>query len=161
MLYRLHPYYENFGKRVIKSPKVYFCDVGLICYLIGIDDLRQVENERLRGALFENMVIIDLIKIKSNQGRDPQIYYFRDNHQNEVDAVIKHRDYLIPIEIKSTATFNKVLLKGLKYYKQLAGERCPFGFLVYSGEQEQQLGDHHLINFRNLAQIYEMIEALP
>ncbi len=159
LIYRLQPYFENFGKRIIKSAKLYFTDVGIVSYLLSIENIQQLSHDRLRGNLFENLVLLELLKEKSNAGKEPRLYYYRDNHKNEVDIIIKHHDYLIPVEIKSTATFNSALLKNLKFYRSLVGDRAPIGFLVYSGEKEQQIGDFHLINYRNTAKIYEIIES--
>ena len=159
LVYQLQPYYENFGKRLIKSPKLYFSDVGLVSYLLEFDDPTQITHDRLRGALFENFIVMELLKLKVHQGKEARLYYYRDNHGHEIDIIIKHRDYLIPIEIKSTMTFNNALLKQHHFFKKLVKDRMPFGFLVYAGELEQQIGDIHLINFKQIHQIYELIET--
>lgn len=159
LVVRLQPYFENFGKRIIKSPKLYFTDVGLLNYLLGIEILTQINRDPLFGFIFENLVVLELIKTRFNQGKQSNLYFYRDSHQNEVDVIIKHGHQLIPIEIKSTHTFNPVLLKNLKMYKNLVGERCPYGILIYAGELEQQVGDFHIINFRNTEKIYSLLEA--
>jgi len=135
--------------------------VGLVSYLLGFENEAQITRDRLRGNLFENLVVMELIKQRSNQGKEPMLYFHRDNHGNEVDVIIKNRNYLIPIEIKSTTTFNKALFKNLHYYKDLVEDRMPFGILVYAGEIEQQVGNLHVINFRNLHKIEELIKDLP
>lgn len=147
----LQPYFENFGKRIIKSPKLYFCDVGLASYLLDIENITQIKRDPLRGNLVENLVILELIKQRVNQGLDPQVHYFRDNKKNEVDVIFKTGHELVPIEIKAAQTFNNSFLKGLKYFHDLVGKRCTKGFLIYSGDQEQQLGMFKLLNFKNSA----------
>jgi uncharacterized protein len=156
--YQLQPYYENFGKRVIKSSKLYFNDVGLVCYLLDIDSTQQVTHDRLRGSLFENMVLLELIKIKMNQGKEPRLYYYRDSHGHEIDVIVKHHRQLIPVEIKSSETFNNALLKNIKKYQTLVGDRARTGFLIYAGEQEQQIDNIHVLNYRHTGKIYQIIE---
>ncbi|MBI5346405.1 MAG: ATP-binding protein [Chlamydiae bacterium] len=146
---RLQPYYENFGKRMIKSSKLYFTDVGLATYLLGIENIAQIARDPLRGSLVENLVVIDLMKFRLNQGRDPQLYYFRDTHGHEMDLIFKSGNMLIPIEIKAAETFNKDFLKNLIYFKNLVNERCDRGFLIYAGEQEQTIGLFKVLHYSN------------
>ncbi len=159
-IYRLQPYFENFGKRIIKSPKIYFTDLGIVCYLLSIESTSQVANDRIRGSLFENLVILELIKTRANQGKEPNLYFYRDNHGNEVDVIIKRGEHLIPIEIKSTATFNKSLLKNLTFYKKLVDTRMPFGFIVYTGEEEPIVNGIQFVNYKNIRGIYNKIDEL-
>lgn len=160
LIHRLPPYFENFGKRVIKSPKLYFSDVGMLSYLLGIETVRQISHDRLRGGLFENLVLLEIMKSRMNRGKEPNVFFYRDNHQNEVDIVIKQADLLIPVEVKSTMTFNSALLKNLLFYKKLVGNRAPVAFLVYGGEEEHQINDCHVINYKNVSKIYELLEGL-
>ena len=145
----LQPYYENFGKRIIKSPKLYFTDIGLVTYLLNIENLSQLERDPLRGYLIENLVVIELFKARYNKGREPNFYFFRDNNNNEVDLIFKLGNQLIPIEIKSGKTFHADFLKGLKYFKSLVDNRCDKGFLIYTGKEEQRIEDFYLINYKN------------
>lgn len=158
LIYQLPPYFENLGKRIIKSPKLYFCDTGLVAYLIDIETQKQIERDPLRGFFIENFVILELIKCRYNQGREPHLYYYRDNNQNEVDVIYKTGEYLIPIEIKSAETFRPEFLKGLKLFRSLAPKRVPKGYLVYAGEQEFEIDDFQVINYKNVHRIIE--EAL-
>lgn len=154
IIFRLKPYFENFGKRIIKSPKLYFTDVGLATYLLDIENSKQIERDPMRGHLFENLVIIELVKYRYNRGLDPNLYYYRDNHKNEVDVIIKHANELIPIEIKSARTFNNDFLKGLTFYQNIAKERARTGYLVYAGELTQTINGVELINYTNTTKIY-------
>lgn len=149
IILRLQPYFENFGKRLIKSPKLYFTDVGLAAYLLGIENEQQMSRDPLRGVLFENLVILDLIKSRLNQGLDHQLYFFRDHHGHEVDVIYKSANNLVPIEIKAGQTFNREFLKGLNYFKNLVEDRCVEGFLIYSGDLEQTINEITLLNYRN------------
>lgn len=153
ILFRLQPYYENFGKRMIKSPKLYFTDVGLACYLLGIETKEQVARDPLRGQLVENLVILELFKARFNQGRDPQLYYLRDVHGHEIDAVFQHSNQLIPIEVKAAQTFNKDFLKNLFFFQELVGSRCSKGFLIYTGDIKQSIHKFEILNYRDAATI--------
>jgi uncharacterized protein len=155
IIYRLQPYFENFGKRVVKSSKLYFTDVGLASYLLGIENVEQLSRDPLRGNLIENMVAMDLIKYRLNRGKDPQLYYFRDAHGHEVDLIFQDGRSLVPIEVKAARTFNKSFLKNLDFFKSVSGDRCSDrGYLIYSGEEEQRIGSFHIINYRNSSTIF-------
>jgi predicted AAA+ superfamily ATPase len=153
IIFQLSPYFENFGKRVIKSPKIYFTDVGLATYLLGIENIHQLKRDPLRGALVENLVILELMKGRLNKGLEPQLYYYRDNHQNEVDIIFRQSNQLIPIEIKAAQTFNPAFLKGLSFYQHVVGERASHGFIVYAGEHQQTIGKVQVLNYKNTSQI--------
>lgn len=154
----LTPYYENFGKQVIKSPKLYFTDVGLACHLLEIETLAQVDRDPLRGNLFETMVVMDLIKSRLNLGREPQLYYYRDSRKNEIDIIFKQGSQLIPVEIKSAQTISTSYLKRLNYFKKLVGdERCGQPCLIYAGEEEYELQEARFLNYHNAHHI--LVEA--
>ncbi len=137
ILFRLHPYHENFGKRLIKSPKIYFTDTGLACYLLGIETQEQLQRDPLRGLLFENLLILELVKARYNQGLDPNLYFYRDSQGKEVDVIYQRGRELIPIEIKSSRTYNTTFLDTLILFHQLAKERVPKSFLIYGGMDGQ------------------------
>jgi predicted AAA+ superfamily ATPase len=151
---RLPPYFENFGKRMIKSPKLYFNDLGLACYLLGIETEVQLSRDPLRGHLFENMVYLELKKHRINQGLDPQLYYYRDQQKNEIDFLFKKGNELIPIEVKSAETFHKEFLDKLMFFKNLVKDRAPSSYLVYAGHLEQKINDCELINFKHIEKVF-------
>lgn len=111
IIIRLSPYFANINKRLIKTPKLYFVETGLASYLLGIESVEQLRRDPLRGHLFENMVVMDLIKTRYNQGLDHHLYFYRDQQKHEVDVVFKKANELIPIEIKSSKTYNKAFKK--------------------------------------------------
>lgn len=150
IIFRLPPYYENFGKRIIKSHKLYFYDVGLASYLMDFRDKKELAHSHMRGSLVENLVILEMLKNHLNLGIEPSMYFYRDNNQREVDLILKSGTELLPIEIKSSKTFTASFLSGLTYFKQLVGDRCKTGYLVYAGEQTQKIGDFQLINYKKL-----------
>jgi predicted AAA+ superfamily ATPase len=153
IVYRLSPYFDSFGKRVAKSPKIYFCDVGLVAYLLGIETVDQMARDPLRGHLFENLVVNELMKARFNQGLDPRLYFYQITGRSEVDLIYQKGHELIPIEIKSSRTFNSSLISGLKSFIKIAPDRCVNPYLIYSGDEEMKVGDIHLLNYRQAAQI--------
>lgn len=133
IVYKLSPYFENFGKRLIKSPKYYFMDTGLLCFLLGIENPAQVARDPLVGQLFENLVIMDVVKNRYNSGKLENLYFFRDSNGLEADLLLQQGRQLIPIEIKSSSTYKPELLKGLKRVMELSPQMAE-GHLVYAGE---------------------------
>jgi uncharacterized protein len=146
----LPPYFDNISKRMIKSPKIYFYDTGLACYLLGIENIRQVSRDPLFGALFENMVIMDAIKHRFNKGLDHNLWFYRDSHHCEIDLVYRTANNLIPVEIKSAQTFHSDFIKGFRTFHKLFPGRIPKSILAYGGDQEQVYQEVEIINFRNL-----------
>ncbi|MHB2156515.1 ATP-binding protein [Calditrichota bacterium GD2] len=152
IVFLLPPYFENIRKRLIKSPKLYFYDVGLAVYLLGIENPLQLTRDPLRGALFENMVIAELLKARFNRSLDANFYFYRDHHQNEVDVVFKQGSSFTIAEIKSAQTFSRHFLKGLHYFQKLFPDRTIQKFLIYDGEIEQQVEGGQVLNFRSLSE---------
>lgn len=155
VIIRLQPYFENMGKRIVKSPKLYFVDVGLAAYLLGMESPQQINKSPAKGALFENMVVLELIKIRSYQGHSHNLYFFRDNHQNEVDLIYKKGDLLFPIEIKASHTYQTQYTKGIKYFQKLTPERSPKGYIIYAGENGQSVSEIELLNYQCLHEIFK------
>ena len=153
IIFLLQPYYANIKKRLIKSPKLYFYDVGLASYLLGIQTERQLSRDPLRGALFENMVVVELMKARLNQGLEPDLYYYLDQHKNEVDVIYKNGNQLLPVEIKSSVTYHKEFTKGLTYIKQVFGDSINQGYLIYAGDYQQKIDWINLTNYKNAGEI--------
>lgn len=156
LIFTIPPYFENFGKRAIKTPRFYFTDVGLACYLLGIETQAQVERDPLRGKLVENLVASEIAKARLNQGREPQLYFFRDQNQNEVDLIFQKGHEALPIEIKSSQTFNPQFLKGLRAFSKLAKERVFGGYLIYAGKEEQKIEQFTLLNYQHAYRCVDM-----
>jgi len=110
----------------------------------------QLSRDPLRGHLVENFVILELMKWRFNHGLDPQLYYYRDAQKNEVDVVFKEGHNLIPIEIKSSKTYNSAFLKNLLFFQKIAKDRAPRAYLVYTGEQQQKIQSIELINYKKV-----------
>lgn len=148
IIIRLPPFFENFGKRLVKSPKLYFVDPGLACYLLGITDISQIDRDPLRGALFENMIVIDLYKINCNLGNIAELYFYRDNNQREIDLIIQQGRKLIPIEIKSSESFSRHFLSNLNLFHNITNSEQP-GILIYEGLYEAKVNNNVIINYTN------------
>ena len=131
----LRPHYANYGKRLIKSPKLYFIDTGLLCYLLGIRRPEDLEIHSLRGAIFESFVVSELHKNYLHRGEMPRLYYWRSSDGHEVDLIVERGETLVPIEIKSSQTLAADSFAGLHYWTKLAGEKAGPPSLVYGGRE--------------------------
>jgi predicted AAA+ superfamily ATPase len=146
MIIELPPYHENIRKRVVRSHKIYFTDTGLLCYLLGIDSTAQLKRDPLRGSIYENMLIMEVLKARLNRGLRPDLYFYRDSNGVEVDLLIAHGLSVLPIEIKSASTFTPDFVKGISSLKKVLGDRCRDGMVFYNGEQEFSFRDTKITN---------------
>ena len=151
--FRLQPYFENFWKRVIKSPKIYFYDTGLICFLLGINTIDELKNHFVYGQLFENLIISEKLKNIWNKRANEKLYYWRDTNGNEVDLIIdKGLDKDI-LEIKSAKTYNVEMLKGLSNLASVMPEKYTIkSLLIYTGNIEQKIKSVNLINWKSFVE---------
>lgn len=153
IVYKLPPYFENFGKRVIKAPKYYFMDTGLLCFLLGIENSQQVTRDPLVGQLFENLVVMDLVKNFYNCGKSANIYFYRDSNGLEVDVLFQQGRNLVPIEIKSSSTYKPELLKSLKRFMELS-PAMESGYLVYAGDAFAFSNNINAVRFDQLRSLF-------
>lgn len=161
VVFELPPFFENVRKRVIKSPKIYFTDVGLAAFLLGIHTKEQASHDPLRGNLYENFVIADILKGALNQGIRPEVYFFRDSHGNEVDLIIREKGELRPVEIKSASTFSADFLKGLERFQALKIRRGTPGTVLYNGEGRFTVRDVRIFNPLQVEDIWETLNTPP
>jgi len=150
IIYFLMPFYENFNKRVIKSPKLYFYDTGLVCSLLGIDSESQVKTFHSKGALFENLIITDLIKSKLHKGLNPRFYYWQNKTRQEIDLIIDRPDNPIAVEIKSGMTMNENYLINLKYWQKLSGTKTENLNIIYGGDIILKTSNGNYISWKRL-----------
>ncbi len=150
VLYLLPPYFENTRKRLTKSPKVYFCDTGLACSLLGIETPEQMAFDKMRGHLFENLVVTEMLKRRLNEGKEANLYFYRDSNQNEIDILVSNPSSMDAIEVKSAMTFSPSFEKALK--KVADWVTAPVGkrTIVYAGTLEDRNGDIQLLNYQHL-----------
>ena len=149
-IFLLKPYYRNFNKRLIKSPKLYFFDTGLAASLLGLEEPRQMETHYLRGELFENMVISEFMKQAYAQGREPNLYFWRDSNNEEVDLLSEQSTTLECYEIKSAATMHSDHFSSLKTFAKQAQLDTNRLHVVYGGEQDIQTSNGNYISWKNL-----------
>jgi predicted AAA+ superfamily ATPase len=129
----LRPYHANVGKRLVKTPKVYFTDSGTPCYLAGLKDADHVAAGPLGGAIFETAVILEIVKAFFNRGEEPQIHFWRTSAGVEVDLVVEAGGKLIPIEVKLSATPRPAMASGIQAFQKDLGERAGQGFVIHPG----------------------------
>jgi predicted AAA+ superfamily ATPase len=146
IVFRLPPYYKNFGKRLIKSPKLYFIEPGLVAYLLGIREVGQIATHPLLGGLFENLVVAEALKARLNKGEEPGLYFFRDNNGLEADLVIENAAGLTPVEIKASRTFSADFCKAFPHLQKIDKAFGP-GLVIYAGDQETEFKGAHVRNF--------------
>ena len=149
IIYLLPPYYENIGKRLTKTPKIYFYDTGLAAYLLGIADENQLQTHPLRGALFENLVINEMLKECYNKGKDNNLYFYRDKSQREVDIIQWNGLHLSAYEIKSGSAYKTDYFKNIDYLKSLLNDKITRSAVIYDGSIENDCQEHGIYNFRN------------
>ena len=151
IVFRLQPYFENFGKRLVKTPKIYFTEVGLAAWLLGIKSADMVSRDPLIGNLFENMVIVESLKARLNSGNPPDMYFFRDQRGFEIDMLIAANRKLYPYEIKSARTWSAGFAANLKVFAE-RDDKIEKGTVIYAGDLKRS-GNPSAINFRDTAEV--------
>jgi predicted AAA+ superfamily ATPase len=151
IIFLLPPYFKNFNKRIVKTPKLYFYDTGLAAHLLQIFNSTDLSVHPYRGALFENFIITELLKNRFNKGKRTNLYFWRDSSGHEIDVIIDEGIKLHPVEIKSGRTITSSYFKGLNFWEQLTGERE--GIVFYGGEESQQRSTgKNVLSWREITQ---------
>ena len=145
---RLPPYHANINTRLVKTPKLYFYDVGLVSYLLGIESPGHIESHPLRGQLFENLVVSDLVKCRYHYGQRPQLHFYRDNTGNEVDVVWERNGWNL-LEIKSAVSVAKDFTKGFAAWERAHRAKAKAKILVTGGSQDYTRREVRAVGFRN------------
>ena len=146
----LAPYHRNFGKRLVKTPKLYFLDVGLAAWLLGIRDASTIATHAMRGALFETFVIGEFIKQRHNAGQPAELYFWRDNVGHEIDLLFETGSRLQPVEIKSGMTFSYSWLDAAKRWKAFAGDTALDPWVIHGGDRSFECDGGHVFSWRSL-----------
>lgn len=146
----LPPYFENISKRLVKSPKLYFNDPGLASFLLDIESPRQLERDKMRGAIFENYVVMEVIKHRYNRGLLNGVYFYRDSNQNEVDILLKEEGEITAIEVKSSMTYHTSFENTISKIPEWINTPVKNRMVVYTGDFENTAGDIKIINYRHL-----------
>jgi len=150
IIFRLPPWFDNANKRLIKTPKLYFTEPGLAAWLLEIESAQQIFRDPLMGNLFENMVVVEALKARLNQGKMPNLYFYRDAQGHEVDLIVRHQRKLQPVEIKAAMTFSTDMTKGLVHFSKRFTDALP-GIVIYAGHLETTSKETNLLNFANTA----------
>ncbi len=148
IIYLLYPYYKNFNKRLIKSPKIYFVDTGIVCSLLKLADIESVRNHYLYGSLFENLVISEIIKYQYHSGKIPSLYYWRESNGTEIDCIIeKSLTEIIALEIKGGSTYSNYFLTNLKKFNSSSSKLNIKKMLFYTGESTADISGIHVVTW--------------
>jgi predicted AAA+ superfamily ATPase len=146
--FRLKPYHNNFSKRVVKTPKIYFYDTGLLAYLLGIRTVKDLQLHFAKGQLFENFILLEKMKQTWNNKTYEQFYFWRDTSGNEIDLLIERNQDLIAVEIKSGKTIHQDFFKTLNQFKKIKPDTL--NYLVYGGSDMQKRSNCTVVGFNDL-----------
>lgn len=138
----LRPYFANIGKRLVKTPKIYFMDVGTLCYLTGLKDPTHAASGPMGGPIMETAVLSEIVKTLIHRGLDPQVYFWRTSTGTEVDIVIESEGELIPLEVKLSSTPRPAMASSIKSFQEDLGKRATFGYVVHPGDVRLPLGSN-------------------
>jgi predicted AAA+ superfamily ATPase len=154
IVFRLPPWFSSFNKRIIKSSKLYFYDTGLASYLLGIREKKELDVHFMRGALFENLIITELMKSFYNSGNRRLLYFWRDRSGNEIDCLLETAMNIVPVEIKSGQTISDDWLKGIRFIQKLTEKVVPEkSFLVYGGTESQRRTECQIVGWKNAVKL--------
>jgi len=150
IVFRLYPHHRNFNKRLIKMPKLYFYDTGLLCYLLNIANITQLKSHYAKGAIFENLILAELRKRRYHTGHDPNMYFWRDHKGREIDLILEDGASLVPIEIKSGITKKGDYFNGLDYWNKLSGNDPANSYVIYGGREDQVRSNGKLLGWKSI-----------
>ncbi len=159
VIYTLKPWFKNRNSQVVKTPKIYFCDTGLVSYLLGIETPEQMIRDPLLGNIFENFVVIEALKTRLNLGLEPNLYFFRNSNGLEIDLILQEQNKLKLFEIKSGKSLNDEFCRNMKnfsakYNEEIASDSTK-GTVIYSGETYESYKDFGFYNFSKIPQLFE------
>ena len=159
VIYTLKPWFKNRNSQVVKTPKVYFCDTGLVSYLLGIETPEQMIRDPLLGNIFENFVVIEALKTRLNLGLEPNLYFFRNSNGLEIDLILQEQNKLKLFEVKSGKSLNDEFCRNMKnfsakYNEDIVSDSTK-GTVIYSGETYESYKDFGFYNFSNIPQLFE------
>lgn len=157
IIFLLQPYYKNFSKRVIKSPKLYFYDTGLLCNLLDMKDANELNFHYMRGSIMESMVIAEIQKMFFNRGIRSPLYFWRDNHGTEIDCIIDYGSQIIPLEIKAGMSPNNNFFDSLKKWDEIADAQSKNKYVIYGGDQEWDLTHGIVISWKDMPKVIKEI----
>lgn len=157
ILFLLKPHHKNFGKRLIKTPKLYFYDTGLAAWLLGITDVKHMSIHAMRGFLFESLLVSELLKGRYHRGLASNLYFWRDNTGNEIDVLVEKAGTLVPIEIKSGQTVTKDYFTGLKKWLTIAGTSAESPYVIYGGSESQKRSGIEVLPWQDIVKLSDSL----
>jgi predicted AAA+ superfamily ATPase len=157
VIFLLYPYYKNFGKRLIKSPKIYFIDTGIVCSLLKIRSAQELSDHYLRGGLVESFIIGDLLKQQCNLEQQPSLYFWRDQTGHELDCIIDESRYAIPVEIKAGKTVVSDFFKELIYWQNTSDMPQAPSYLVYGGSEDQNWPHARVLGWKSVGNLIKQL----
>lgn len=157
VLFLLYPFYKNFGKRLVKSPKLYFIDTGIACSLLKITSAEQITDHYLRGSLFESLIMSDFLKQQYNREQQPNIYFWRDQGQHEIDCIVDEQPYPAAVEIKSGKTIATDFFKELEYWKNITENAKGSSYLIYGGTESQPWPQAKVLGWQSAGKLMSKI----
>ncbi|MFC2151807.1 ATP-binding protein [Bacteroidota bacterium] len=153
IVYLLPPFYKNYNKTIVKRPKLYFYDTAIACSLLGIRKIEHLQSHPARGALFECLIVSEIIKQQNNTGKNESLYFWRDKTGREIDLIIDKTSYFIPVEIKLGKTIHNEFFKNLRYWLKLTGEK--HGKIIYAGDDKQNRSEGiEIVSWKSLSKIF-------
>lgn len=153
IIFRLPPYFENFGKRMIKSPKIYFVEPGLVAYLLELKTPQEAARDPLLGGIFENLVVVEALKARCNAGEDANLYFMRDEKGFEIDLLLSRNRKLFPFEIKAGMTWTPAFAANLEKAKKSI-PKLQTGTVIYAGDLETETAGTRFVNFSKTADLF-------
>lgn len=156
IIYQVKPHFKNYKKRLVKSSKLYFYDVGLLCYLLGIAKENDVQSHPLRGAIFENFIVTECLKNRFNNIKDDNLFFYRDHTGNEIDLICDEGNRLNVLEIKSGETLHSSFFKSLNAYKENANQEIN-AFIIYGGNELYVMSDVHIYPYFEITKLFKEI----
>lgn len=151
IIFLLQPYHKNFGKRLVKTPKLYFYDTGIVSSLLGIQTPQQLTTHYLRGNLFETLIISEFYKYRLHQALAPNFYFWRDKSDHEIDCLIEGKHGLTAVEIKSSKTASEKYFEGLHYWQKLLEGHSLNNYVIYAGHHKQKRQGGTLLGWKDVA----------
>jgi len=150
IIHLVRPHHKSFRKRLVKSPKLYFIDCGLAAYLLDIHNAKHMANHPLKGAIFETFIVSEILKARLNEGKQSNLYYFRDNIGNEIDLILDYGNKIKPVEVKLGRTINSDFFKGLTYYKKLNTKNAAKGCVIYGGKDSSSRSKFDILTYKDI-----------
>lgn len=155
IIYFLQPHYKNFNKRLTKTPKLFFCDTGVACSLLGIHSANDLQLHFAKGAIFENFIINEFLKRQLNQGKQNSLYFWQSKEKKEIDLLVEKANGLIPFEIKSSSTRQNHLLDNLTYWQKLSGASVNQLSVIYAGNQTIHTNEGNFVSWEDLESVFK------